>query len=496
MLTSRRLFFQTAISWVFVLVEIITGFLIAPILIKSLGADRYGVWVVFNSTHALANLLDLGLRGTLNRVVSMSSGKAESHALAGSILRILLVGAAVSTVGHLGVGAFFPEIFPKAPPMARTELVGALGVMSLSVYCSFVTSTYSAYLAASGRNHESTLIGTIVGLLRLPVVMAVVSQTQSLVPLAACLAGLSFLQVMLLRWRVLGTITLTALLRQPFKPALIKRERGHAAFSFASRSAFTFYAELPSYAAMLLLGSSSVALLSFCFMLVSFSRRLIEGFGANVYPLVMQACARHDNGMLRQLFHTYLLYTSVIASLFYFGIAFYGADFLRLWLAPTPFELDGPLRVLALGTLLAGLAGLSNIVLEGFGRYWRNLLLQAVEVLLNVTLVGVLIGVFDLAEMGIALAFVVPRIMTAGLLLALQSRAIGMRLAEVLALLGSNLIWWAVAASCVAIWHQTVAPSDWMMLVLSTCGAGASFLGIVALFHRKQLLAFRRNRTT
>ena len=77
-------------------VGMVIPFFLTPIVVRTLGATAYGVWILAVSTVAYLNLLDLGLRSAVIRFVSKADaqGKIED---AGNAIAAAIMTAATAT---------------------------------------------------------------------------------------------------------------------------------------------------------------------------------------------------------------------------------------------------------------------------------------------------------------------------------------------------------------------------------------------------------------
>ncbi len=73
-------------NWGASLVGAVTGLFIAPLVVRALGSDEYGVWVLVGSLTGPLSLLDLGVRSAVTRQIARSKAQSD-HEASGRTLR-------------------------------------------------------------------------------------------------------------------------------------------------------------------------------------------------------------------------------------------------------------------------------------------------------------------------------------------------------------------------------------------------------------------------
>lgn len=122
-------------NWTATAVSMVVPFFLTPFVVRHLGAQGYGVWILAVSTVSYLNLLDLGLRSAIIRFVSkaQAQGKLEDATSAiGTALwvRLLLAGgvALISVILALAAPHLFKIPFELTFAAQITVLLCALGV--------------------------------------------------------------------------------------------------------------------------------------------------------------------------------------------------------------------------------------------------------------------------------------------------------------------------------------------------------------------------------
>lgn len=105
---------NTVSNWASLLVNILIGFLVTPLLIEKLRADKYGVWVLIISIVGYSGLLDLGITAASMRYLARYAGKKDyeklNETINSSLIIFCLVGLIV-VIASLFVAAPLARFF-------------------------------------------------------------------------------------------------------------------------------------------------------------------------------------------------------------------------------------------------------------------------------------------------------------------------------------------------------------------------------------------------
>jgi len=161
MATKKRFAFNITMNSIGMAFGMLIPFFLTPIVIRSLGNEAYGIWILSVSTVGYLGLLDLGLRSAVIRYVSKadaSGHELEARKAIGAALwfRILL---AVCAVFLSVVLAFiFPHLFKVPNGLTRPAQITVL-MCAIAVAVTLVSGVFSAVLSAIHRfDVTSTII--------------------------------------------------------------------------------------------------------------------------------------------------------------------------------------------------------------------------------------------------------------------------------------------------------------------------------------------------
>lgn len=374
-----------------VLVSSAVGLLTTPLLVRLLGAEDFGLWLLIMSLEFYSGALDLGLTTALTKHLATFLGagdRAGAARLAAAAACIYLALAALVGLAYFSLSGWLPGLFNLTPDQAqRARLV--LMVLSLPVAASFLARSAEAVLLACERHHYLGLVEIAGNLLRLGMIATLFAAQGGLLLLAAgyaavnlCIylltglgawrAGQSWLSLRP-RWRAEEALRLWSYVRQ-FAPAILGEVmRNHST-------------------AMLLGGLiGPLAVASF-------------GVGSRIMmlSLVMLATAlgvamarfavisTREAAESRQLLLRVSLHAGLVGGYMSLGIFLLARPFIMLWVGPAFAESVDVARVLAL-PLFAYIATFPGVLLlQGLGRLRVNSLVCLGEAGLAIGLIWLL----------------------------------------------------------------------------------------------------------
>ncbi|MFH1060820.1 MAG: oligosaccharide flippase family protein [Pseudomonadota bacterium] len=152
-----------------VLVTSAVGLLTTPLLVRLLGADDFGLWLLIMSLEFYFGALDLGLTTALTKHLATRLGsgdRAGAARLAATALCIYLALTVLVGLAYFSMSGWLPGVFNLTPDQAgRARLV--IMLLSLPVAASFLARVVEAVLLACERHHYLGLVEIVGNLLRL-----------------------------------------------------------------------------------------------------------------------------------------------------------------------------------------------------------------------------------------------------------------------------------------------------------------------------------------
>ena len=153
MATRKRFALNIVMNWVSMAVGMVVPFFLTPFVVRHLGTDAYGVWILAVSTVSYLNLLDLGLRSAIIRYVSkgQTEGKVDEtqSAIGAALWFRLLIAAGVACLS-IALAFAFPHLFKIPHDLQHAAQVTVL-LCALGVAISLLSGVFGGVLSAISR---------------------------------------------------------------------------------------------------------------------------------------------------------------------------------------------------------------------------------------------------------------------------------------------------------------------------------------------------------
>jgi O-antigen/teichoic acid export membrane protein len=468
---GRSLARSIASNWIGFAVQVIVTFALTPFVLRSLGAEGYGVWSVAVGLSGYYGLLDFGIRSGLTQFIARHNAVGDQEKVNESVstgvaaLAVLGVAGAVATcllssraAGWFGVAA------ADAPSAGRAVLLLGLGVSA-----QFVLFPFSAVLTALQRFDVANGIGVATRLGTAAATWWILSQGGGLVGLAAVTAAGSLVDYLL---RVVAAFRLMPQLR-------IRPERA----SMVAMRCLLVYGvwniviaggiRLISYSDILVIGACLGAAAATPFALaanvVNYFAQMLIPVAQVFFPAFAGLDARGDLKRVRALYISGSRLMLTLASVSATAATVWAADFFQLWigsgrpstLTPTIF------RVLLAAAVFSTWQRLGCQVLLGMGRVRTLAGLIFMEAAANLALSLWL--VYALGPVGVAIGTLAPVAVFALMVHpAIVSRRIRLPLRDYYKAVLPGPIAAAAATGCILFpLRQMIAPAHWASLTMA-----------------------------
>jgi O-antigen/teichoic acid export membrane protein len=160
---KKRFAINVVMNWSAMAVGMVVPFFLTPFVVRHLGQDAYGVWILAVSTVSYLALLDLGLRSAIVRFVSKGTaeGKVDDvqKAIGGALWVRLGIAGGVALIS-VGLAAWFPHLFKLEPALQRAGQITVL-LCAIGVAISLVSGVFGGVL--SGNNRFDILSSITIG---------------------------------------------------------------------------------------------------------------------------------------------------------------------------------------------------------------------------------------------------------------------------------------------------------------------------------------------
>lgn len=469
---------NVASNFVAMAVRILTGFVVAPLLIQGLGTARYGAWTLLAQVLSYFSLFDFGIRGAVGYWIVYYAAAGDEDKVREVVPTAFWLLAPVSGLLAL-VGLGFAQLAPRIldvndiPP---PEIVTALSILSVVIAMALPAGCLDAVLTSRQRFDLANGVEIAYLLASSTALLTVVLTGGGLIGASLAQAG-----AYSLRWMLLYYLAGRVSPEFSLSPSRFSRTQVSQLYRLGGRKVVMDVSQLlisrtDLIVAGIFLDLPAVALFSVGRQIAD---QIASANGAVARVFTPRMTSLYSAGKSAELMAAYLSCSNLTACLSLtalVGVLLFAKPFLTLWVGSEfvsgtlMMRSDVVASVLVLAALPAMLfAGLRQTVFAS-GEWSLLMWLSLCEALGNLVLSLALVK--PLGLLGIAIGTLVPAVVTTGILLPwLSSRRDGISIGR----------WWReaisrplvaiIGAGLVVLGVQSQWPiSTWFELILEGVG--------------------------
>ncbi|GEM_PF-1755174 len=482
---SRRLAGNVIWNWSGMAVTMVTGFIVAPVLVHRLTDSVYGLWILIASMSGYFGLLDLGVRGSVGRYIAFYRARGEQRQMNVTLSTAvtILTGVAVLTLlaTLLVLLVFFhlfdvPEVYVGA---ARLAII----IIGINLAITFPVSVFDGVLWGHERFDLLNAADIPVSLLRLVLTVWLVQGPNDIVTLAwitlLTTAGNELAKVVM-SFRINPGLRLSFRL---FERASAVQLYGYGLWQFVLQIARQIGGQLGPLLIGGIVSVSAVTPYSIASRLITYLSQFIVAATGVLTPLATTLHARSDVEREQQLYVQGGKWCISLALLAGAAIALLGGALLKLWMGPRFVPAAYPmLLVLTVGEVLPMSQWLTYSILLGKARHRAVAMASLAE-----GLIAALGGVWaarHFGAMGVCVVFAAASFALRGaFLLMYGSRVLSVPLMRYMA----GAVMPAIEAAVLPVgllvlammWHT---PTTWVQLAVYATAFGVAHAGSAVWF--------------
>jgi O-antigen/teichoic acid export membrane protein len=408
-------------NWTSYLVTMLVGFLLAPVIVRSLGDTGYGLWTLVLSMTGYFGLLDLGIRSSVGRFVTRHLTLHDAHGVNRTVSTafvMLACGGLLSLAATLGVAVFLFDAFKVEPQYAVSGRL-ALVITGLNMSCILPLGVFSSLLIAMERFDVSSGVtvgseltrGALVvwslqhgyGLLTLSLITFTITLVQytAMALFAKALYRPLKISVGFVRWRVCRDLLGFSVYR----------------FIWMVANQLIFYSN--SVVIGIFLGAASITPFAIASSLINYGRNIVSLLTDTLYPLAARMDAGNDVAGLQRLLVLGTRMALLVTLPLCLGLLFLGRQFITLWMGPAYAESAVILMVLTIPQFGSMSQYAAALILTGMARHRALAYIALGEAVANVALTVILVQRMGL--IGVAWGTVIPHLISTTIIVPLYT---------------------------------------------------------------------------
>ena len=421
-MSSFRVLSRNVLSnWVTYVISAVITFFLTPLILREIGDTRYGIWGIVVSITGYYGLLDLGMRAGMTQYVtryyctrnysrmnqSVSSGFALHLACAGMVL-----------IATLATAILLPRYANFSSEM-KSEAIGCVWIVGISTSIQLLLFPFSVALTATQRLDLVTAAGLVSRLLSAVATLGCLYAGYGLV--GVCFAGAAGnLLDYLLRWAMSRRVL----------PELHVSLRSVTRASCRECMGFGFWSAILAASGLVInftdaivigifMPVSAVAFFALANNLIRYFTNIFVPVSQVFFPAATDLDARDDVAGLQRMYLTASRMVSLLTVSIATVMAFWSADFFKLWvgdsyvLSDTYHSVPLLFQVLLIGAVCTAAQGIGSKILLGRRNIQALACLLVAEGVTNLVISVSLIHTFGL--LGVAIGTTVPAIILRGI---------------------------------------------------------------------------------
>lgn len=487
-------------NWVSTAANVGLSFLLLPVVVRALDVELYGVWTFLSGLAAYSNLLYLGLGAAFMKYVSEARGREDAagvNRLLGVSCVLYMALGGVCLLVSVAVSPWIPHLFaePLSDAASRSTSITVF-LIGVRLFVTFVSSAFSALLAAHGRIDLLAASSTLAACLRTAAVVLAVRLPSPLV----ALAGVMVLEAV---WQFGALFLLSRAVAPRVRVGLVRPTKkdlrqlyGFGLQAFFVQVAILLIAYSDTALVGVMLGAASVTLYSLPLQLVQYAGVAVSGVTLTLLPELSSSIARGDTRRVKDIYLRAGRLCAALAAFITVHLVLLGPAFLAVWVGPE-FSVGAGSILLFLGISML-VNSVTTQILSPFYQAMDHLKVL-VFILLAEAAANIILSIWLVQTMGlsgVALGTAVPAcLITAVLAPRFMLPRIGVRPAEFARQVLAPAVLLAASALATQVAFTTWAggADSYMMLIARvSCSTIVAVPVVVATFPRSEWLPLVR----
>jgi O-antigen/teichoic acid export membrane protein len=460
----------------------ITGFVVAPFLVRHLGDHVYGWWILIGALTGYFNLLDFGVGASVGRNMAYYRAKGDRggvNAVFNTAMALLGGVSGLVLVGTMCLLPFFPRWF-QVPDDQAADVRLAMAVVGVNLALTFPSNVLIGTLWSLQRFDVMNAIDIPAVVLRTGLTFYFIGRGHGLVALALITLLTTLLSVAIRAMCCFGLDTSLRLRRRHVETRMARK--------LGSYGIWYFFLSMERPVGQLVvppligswLGPKLTTLHSFPARLTAYASSIMTSGSQVLTPVATAMHAEHRHTEQQDLVLQGSKYCGALGLYFLCLFLWLGQPLFDLWVPGLLGSAGVLLTILALGEVLPMSQWINYGIILGQGRHKVMSWISILELITTVGLAWVLSGRYGLV--GVCVAVAVPGALCRGVCQAVYCcRLVNVPLTEYLTraflppLVAAVVP--AVGLSLLATWHT---PRTWLQLCLYGAAFSAAYLAVGA----------------
>ncbi len=403
-------------------VSIIAGLIMMPLMIRLLGEDLYGIWIVIGSIVGSLYLFDIGMASSVTRFISFSLSRDDREQATRAVSTAFAIYSCLALIVFTAsvIIAFFSGYIVENPDNTRLVQILII-IVGMNVAVEFPFKSYAGIAGYHLRHDLMSYSRIIFRVLSATITAYLLFAGHQLIAIALVQLTSSLLSNIVFRY-----------IAHYLEPELNVRLGSVNKTTFKEIFGFSGWSFMIDLTRMLkergdvwmVAAFTSPALLTVYYVgvrLVEYSNQLLyKAFGFTL-PLYTEAIARDDHKELERKVKLFLRLNTLVSGLVLIGAALFGHDVIRLWMGIKFNASDATMVFIVLlsAKLLVFTTNPFANVLFAMAKHRYQAYISGVEATISLALIPIFMNLLNNPLLAAAIAIGLPFTVTRTLIIPL-----------------------------------------------------------------------------
>ena len=320
-------------NWVALIVIGVISFLLTPFMIHRLGDFEFGIYTLAFSVVGYSDLLEQGIRSTLQRFVARLNGREDREGLDSvfsTAVVLALVIAAIMVLVCVGLAQILPAFFKLRPE--REQLFARLIILlGLNIALAVPSSLLGSYLTGLQRFDLYNIISIVRMVLRAILIFSVLLSGYHVLAVALCVLASTLFSIPLNCWMIWQVDS-----RLRFDLRLVRRHTARELLTFSFWTLLNNAGQLlrdstDSIVIGRILGPALITPFIVASRLVGYFRPIIRDMVSPLLPRISELDGQGKKEDIRQLFLRMTRFSALVSLCIGAMLLLHGRSLLLLW---------------------------------------------------------------------------------------------------------------------------------------------------------------------
>ncbi|WP_203141125.1 oligosaccharide flippase family protein [Marinobacter mangrovi] len=392
-------------------IAIVTGLIMMPLMIRILGEDLYGIWIVIGSIVSSLYLFDIGMASSVTRFVSYALGQNDRKRASQIVSTAFAIYSVLAIVIFLTsvVIAFASSLIVKNPE--NIELVRILIVIvGLNIAIEFPFKSYAGIAGYHLRQDLMSYSRIAFKILSTLVVAYLLFAGYQLIAIALVQFLSSFLSNFVFRYIARYLEPEVSVHFRSVDKGTLKEIFGFSAWTFLMDLARLLKERGDVWLVAAFTSPATLTVYYVGVRLVDYANQLLNKAFGFTLPLYTEAFAQQDDDALKQKVVMFLRLNTIVAGLMLSGGVLFGKDVIRVWMG-SKFNAEDAYLVLVIlltGRMIVFITNPFSNVLFAMAKNRYQALVSVIETIASLVLIPIFITFIPNPLLAASLAISLP----------------------------------------------------------------------------------------